>query len=187
MDFKLFKFQSLITTNNIILLSEITVNSSWSWIYWHDTLTNIWFPEEESFTDNITREWMPLFNNFNLTGRSALGIIFNPAVTDLNFTYSSQLAINSSEKIKQLTSSEPSMPSTTFAFNDSVNDAYFTFQINEGYFFDIFFRVDLDWNVLIDFYSLGTNHGQHDTINDQGVNGDEKLSMFFFLVSNNWW
>lgn len=184
-DFKLFKLISSITTNNVILLNEITVNNSHgSWIYWHDTLTNIWCSKEEDFTTSISREWMPIYNNFDLTGRSPLGIIFNRAATDLNFTYSSQLAIDSSERIKGLNASGSSMFSTKFLFNASVQDAYFNFQIQEGYFFDIFFRVELNWSVLVDFYSLGTNHGPQDTINDQGINGDEKMSVFFSPVSN---
>jgi len=182
--FKLFKFESSITSNEVVLSNEIIVNNSFSWIYWHDTLTNIWAPSEESFTENISRDWVPIFNNFNLTGRSALGIIFNSAGTDLNFTYSSRLALESSKRIEKNIYSGTSMFSTNFLLNDTMPDAYFILEMNEGYFFDTHFQVDLNWSVSVDFYSLGTNHGQKFVMDNQGINGDEKLSMLYTPTSN---
>lgn len=182
--FKLFKFESSITSNEVVLSNEIKVNNSFSWIYWHDTLTNIWSPLKESFTENVSREWVPIFNNFDLTGRPALGIIFNSAGTDLNFTYSSRLALESSNRIEKVTYSESSMFSTKFLFNDTMKDAYFILEMNDRCFFDMVFQIDLNWSVSVDFYSLGTNHGQKEVINKQGTNGDEKLSIFYAPTSN---
>jgi len=179
--FKLFKFESSITSNEVVLSNEIKVNNSFSWIYWHNTLTNIWTPSEESFTENISRDWVPIFNNFDLTGgRSALGIIFNSAGTDLNFTYSSRLALESNNRTEKIIYSETSMFSTNFL----LKDAYFILEVNDGCFFDTHFQVDLNWSVSVDFYSLGTNHGQEFVIDNQGTNGDEKLSMFYSPTSN---
>lgn len=182
--FKLIKFESSFTSNEVVLFNEITVNNSWSWIYWHDTLTNIWSPLEESFTENVSREWVPIFNNFDLTGRSALGIIFNPTGTDLNFTYSSRLAIESSKRIEKITYSDSSMFSIKFLLNDTIKDAYFIVELNKASFFDTFFQVDLNWSVSVSYYSLGTNHGQKEVINKQGINGDEKFSIFYSPISN---
>jgi len=182
--FKLFRFESSITSNEVVLFNEINVNNSFSWIYWHDTLSNVWTPSEESFTENISRDWVPLFNSFDLTGRSALGIIFNSAGTDLNFTYSSRLALESSKRIERVTYSESSMFSTKFLLNDTIPDAYLILEVNDGCFFDTQFQVDLNWSVSVDFYSLGTNHGQKFLIDNQGINGDEKLSMFYSPISN---
>jgi len=182
--FKLIKFESFFTSNEVVLFNEITVNNSWSWIYWHDTLTNIWSPLEESFTENVSREWVPIFNNFDLTGRSALGIIFNPTGTDLNFTYSSRLALESSNRIEKITYSDSSMFSTKFLLNDTMTDAYFILELNKTSFFDTFFQVDLNWSVSVSHYSLGTNHGQKEAINKQGINGDEKFSIFYSPISN---
>jgi len=182
--FKLFKFESSITSNEVVLSNEIIVNDSFSWIYWHDTLTNIWIPSEESFTENISRDWVPIFNNFDLTGRSALGIIFNSAGTDLNFTYSSRLALDSNNRTEKIIYSGTSMFSTNFLLNDTIPDAYFILEVNDGCFFDTHFQVDLNWSVSVDFYSLGTNHGQKFVIDNQGINGDEKLSMLYTPTSN---
>lgn len=182
--FKLFKFESSITSNEVVLSNEIIVNDSFSWIYWHDTLTNVWSPSEESFTENVSREWVPIFNNIDLTGRSALGIIFNSAGTDLNFTYSSRLALDSNNRTEKIIYSETSMFSTKFLLNDTMPDAYFILEVNDGCFFDTHFQVDLNWSVSVDFFSLGTNHGQKLVIDNQGINGDEKLSMFYAPTSN---
>ena len=182
--FKLFNFESSITSNDVVLFNEIIINDSFSWIYWHDTLANVWSSVEESFTENISREWVPLFNNFDLTGRSALGIIFNTAGTDLSFTYSSRLAVESSNRAEQITYSETSMFSTKFLLNDSMTNAYFILEMNGGCFFDTYFQVDLNWSISVDFYSLGTNHGLKEVINKQGINGDEKLSIFYSPISN---
>jgi len=182
--FKLFNFESSITSNDVVLFNEIIINNSFSWIYWHDTLTNVWSPSEESFTEDVSREWVPLFNNFDLTSRSALGIIFNSAETDLNFTYSSRLALESSNRTEKITYSETSMFSTKFLLNDTMTNAYFILEMNDGCFFDTQFQVDLNWSVSVDFYSLGTNHGQKEVINKQGINGDEKLSIFYAPTLN---
>lgn len=182
--FKLFRFESSITSNEVVLTEDININNSFSWVYWHDTLTNIWSPSEESFTENITREWVPIFKNFDVTGRPALGIIFNSAGTDLNFTYSSRLALDSSNRVEKIIYSETSMFSTKILLNDTIPDAYFILEVNDGCFFDTLFQVNLNWSISVDLYSLGTYHGQEFVINNQGINGDEKLSMFYSPISN---
>ncbi|MHA1294701.1 MAG: hypothetical protein ACTSQJ_18850, partial [Promethearchaeota archaeon] len=159
-------------------------NNSFSWIYWHDTLTNVWTFSEETFSSNISREWVPIFRNIKLTGRSAIGIIFNSAGTDLNFTYISRLVSESGERIKKKIYSETSIISANFTLNETTPDCYFILEINEVGFFDTIFKVDLNWSLSVDFYSLGINNGEKFVINNKGINGDEKISIFYSSISN---
>jgi len=182
--FKLFNFKTSITLDEIVLFEEIIVNNSFSWIYWHDTLTNVWTFSEETFSSNISREWVPIFRNIKLTGRSAIGIIFNSAGTDLNFTYISRLVSESGERIKKKIYSETSIISANFTLNETTPDCYFILEINEVGFFDTIFKVDLNWSLSVDFYSLGINNGEKFVINNKGINGDEKISIFYSSISN---
>jgi len=182
--YKLFNFESAISSNDVILYDEMIINNSFSWIYWRDTLTNLWSPIEENFTENTSREWLPLFNNFNLTSRSAIGIIFNLAETDLNFSYTSRLSLESSNRTKMSTFTETSTLTTQFSLNENITDSYYVLEIDSKGFYDAVFQVNLNWSISVDLYSLGTNHGRKAKINTQGINGDEKISIFYAPTSN---
>jgi len=182
--YKLFNFESSISSNNVVLYDEIIINNSFSWIYWRDSLTNLWSPMEENFTENIAREWSPLFNNFNLTGRSALGIIFNLAETDLNFSYTSRLSLESNNRTNMFSFPETSTLTTKFSLNENVTDAFFILELNDRSYFDTLFQVNQNWSISVDLYSLGINHGRKERINTQGINGDEKISIFYTPTSN---